>query len=174
MNADISKEIKAPPFQNLFQALEGPMMELQKINWSFRVTPYPKCRRDEVLFMAIKKELTKEERVSKEITRLKRIYKEMPKDTLLVVEGLIVEAADLRVRLEDIRKDLDENGYDEMFSQSENQEPYERERPQARRYIAMNKNYQSIMKQLGDYVPKPDLKKKEETDDGFEKFVQNR
>ncbi|MGH1285283.1 hypothetical protein [Bacillus toyonensis] len=123
--------------------------------------------------MAIKKELTKEERVKKEINRLKRIYKEMPKDTLLVVEGLIVEAADLRVRLEDIRKDLDENGYDEMFSQSENQDPYERERPQARRYISMNKNYQSIMKQLGDYVPKipPEPKKK---DDGFESFVNKR
>ncbi|ABY46886.1 MULTISPECIES: hypothetical protein [Bacillus cereus group] len=123
--------------------------------------------------MAIKKELTKEDRVKKEINRLKRIYKEMPKDTLLVVEGLIVEAADLRVRLEDIRKDLDENGYDEMFSQSENQDPYERERPQARRYISMNKNYQSIMKQLGDYVPKipPEPKKKS---DGFDEFVNGR
>lgn len=108
--------------------------------------------------MASKKELTKEERVNKEIRRLKRIYKELPKDTLMVVEGLIVEAADLRVRLEDIRKDLDENGYDEMFSQSENQEPYERERPAARRYIAMNKSYQTIMKQLGDYIPKNLLK----------------
>ncbi|MCU5095046.1 hypothetical protein [Bacillus wiedmannii] len=123
--------------------------------------------------MAIKKDLTKEERVKKEINRLKRIYKDMPKDTLLVVEGLIVEAADLRVRLEDIRKDLDEKGYDEMFSQSENQEPYERERPQARRYISMNKNYQSIMKQLGDYVPKipPEPKNK---DDGFGSFVHDR
>lgn len=88
----------------------------------------------------------------------------------MVVDGLIVEAADLRIRLEDIRKDLDINGYDEMFSQSPSQEPYERERPQARRYIAMNKNYQSIMKQLGDYIPKPELKKKEE-DDGFEAFL---
>ncbi|MFK4432185.1 MULTISPECIES: hypothetical protein [Bacillus] len=123
--------------------------------------------------MAIKKELTKEERVKKEVNRLKRIYKEMPKDTLMVVEGLIVEAADLRVRLEDIRKDLDENGYDEMFSQSENQEPYERERPQARRYISMNKNYQSIMKQLGDYVPKIPPKPKE-NGDGFEEFVNGR
>ncbi|MGH1277007.1 hypothetical protein ACQVWA_27040 [Bacillus cereus] len=123
--------------------------------------------------MAIKKELTKEERVKKEVNRLKRIYKEMPKDTLMVVEGLIVEAADLRVRLEDIRKDLDENGYDEMFSQSENQEPYERERPQARRYISMNKNYQSIMKQLGDYVPKIPPKPKESSD-GFDDFVNGR
>ncbi|MED0876566.1 hypothetical protein [Bacillus mobilis] len=123
--------------------------------------------------MAIKKELTKEERVNKEISRLKRIFKEMPKDTLMVVEGLIVEAADLRVRLEDIRKDLDENGYDEMFSQSENQEPYERERPAARRYIAMNKSYQTIMKQLGDYIPKK-IPEPKEQDDGFDGFVNKR
>jgi signal recognition particle subunit SEC65 len=92
----------------------------------------------------------------------------------MVVEGLIVEAADLRIRLEDIRQDLDENGYDEMFSQSENQEPYERERPQARRYIAMNKNYQSIMKQLGDYIPKKPEPEPKEKDDGFESFVMSR
>lgn len=122
--------------------------------------------------MAIKKELTKDERVSKEINRLRKIFKEMPKDNLDMVEGLIVEAADLRVRLEDIRKDLDINGYDEMFSQSESQEPYERERPQARRYISMNKNYQSIMKQLGDYIPKRIEPK--EFDDGFDDFLKRR
>lgn len=120
------------------------------------------------------KRVLKLKRVKKEIARLKRIYKELPKDTLLVVEGLIVEAAELRVRLEDIREDLDENGYDEMFSQSPDQEPYERERPQARRYIAMNKNYQSIMKQLGDYIPKPEPKKKKEEGDGFEEFAARR
>lgn len=123
--------------------------------------------------MASKKELTKDARVKREITRLKRIYKDLPKDTLMVVEGLIVEAADLRIRLEDIRKDLDEKGYDEMFSQSESQDPYERERPQARRYISMNKNYQSIMKQLGDYIPKPEPKSREK-DDGFDNFVMDR
>ena len=122
--------------------------------------------------MARKKVLTKDERVSKEVHRLREIFADMPKDNLQMVDGLIVEAADLRVRLEDIRKDLDENGYDEMFSQSEHQEPYERERPQARRYIAMNKNYQSIMKQLGDYIPKKTEPK--EADDGFDDFVKKR
>lgn len=123
--------------------------------------------------MGNKKELSKDERVKKEINRLKRIYKNLPKDTLMVVDGLIVEAADLRVRLEDIRKDLDENGYDEMFSQSPTQDPYERERPQSRRYIAMNKNYQTIMKQLGSYIPQQE-KKKDDNDDGFDTFVSER
>lgn len=121
--------------------------------------------------MARKKELTKNERVLKEVERLRRIFKDMPKDNLEMVEGLIVEAADLRIRLEDIRSDLDINGYDEMFSQSESQDPYERERPQARRYISMNKNYQSIMKQLGDYIPKNVVKVE---DDGFDTFVGDR
>ena len=124
--------------------------------------------------MASSKELTKDERVKKEVNRLKRIYKALPKDTLMVVEGLIHEAADLRVRLEIIRLDLDENGYDEMFSQSETQEPYERERPAARRYISMNKSYQTIMKQLGDYIPKPQPKPDKEKDDGFESFAARR
>lgn len=119
--------------------------------------------------MANKKELTKAEKVSKEVNRIRKLYKDLPKDTLSLVDGLIVEAADLRVRLEHIREDLDLNGYDEMFSQSPDQEPYERERPQARRYIAMNKSYQSIMKQLGDYIPKATNKKEEE--DGFDNFV---
>ena len=122
--------------------------------------------------MATKKELTKDERVLREVRRLRKIFADMPKDNLQMVEGLIVEAADLRVRLEDIRKDLDINGYDEMFSQSEHQEPYERERPQARRYISMNKNYQSIMKQLGDYIPKKTEPK--DTDDGFDDFISGR
>jgi len=119
-----------------------------------------------------KKEITKDDRVKKEIRRLRRIYRDLPKDTLMVVEGLIVEAADLRIRLEDIREDLDVNGYDEMFSQSPEQEPYERERPQARRYVSLNKNYQSIMKQLGDYIPKETNKKDE--DDGFDDFLRRR
>lgn len=138
------------------------------------MTPLPQKRRNEVFFVSSKKELSKDERVKKEFNRLKRIYRALPKDTLMVVEGLLHEAADLRVRLEIIRLDLDENGYDEMFSQSENQEPYERERPAARRYIAMNKSYQTIMKQLGDYIPKPKPEPEKEKDDGFESFAARR
>ena len=57
----------------------------------------------------------------------------------------------MRVTLEDMEQDLDQNGYVEMFTQSERTDPYERERPVARLYNTMNKNYQSIMKQLSDF-----------------------
>lgn len=99
-------------------------------------------------------EKSKDERIKAEERRLKRSYKNLSKDTLVVVDGLIKRAAFMRVTLEDMEVDLDSNGFVEMFSQSENQDPYERERPVARLYNTMNKNYQSIIKSLSDHVPK--------------------
>lgn len=116
-------------------------------------------------------ELTKEERIEREKRRLRRSYKDLSKDKKQVTEGLIHRAAFMRVTLEDMEKDLDENGFVELFTQSEKTEPYERERPVARLYNTMNKNYQSIIKQLSDLLPKEAPK---EEDDGFETFVVTR
>lgn len=121
--------------------------------------------------MAVKKVYTKAERITREERRLKRNYKDIQKDKSSVVEGLIRRAAFMRATLEDMELDLDERGFVEMFAQGE-QEPYERERPVARQYQQMNKNYQSIIKQLSDLLPKEPIKQKE--DDGFESFVMAR
>lgn len=121
--------------------------------------------------MARNKELTKNERISAEEKRLRRIYKNIDKDNKAIIDGIIQRAAYMRVTLEDYEKDLDDNGYVEMFSQSEKTDPYERERPVARLYNTMNKNYQSIIKQLSDLVPK---EAKVVEDDGFEDFVNSR
>ena len=122
--------------------------------------------------MATKKETTKDERIKKEVRKLKRIYKNIDKDNKAIIEGLIQRAAYMRVTLEDWEKDIMENGYYEMFTQSEKTDPYERERPVARLYNTMNKNYQSLIKQLSDLVPK-EVKVVEE-DDGFNDFVNSR
>lgn len=121
--------------------------------------------------MAVKKVYTKAERITREERRLKRNYKDIQKDKSAVVEGLIRRAAFMRATLEDMELDLDERGFVEMFAQGD-QEPYERERPVARQYQQMNKNYQSIIKQLSDLLPKEPPKQKE--DDGFESFVMAR
>ena len=121
--------------------------------------------------MAKKKELTKDERIKKEERRLKRIYKNIDKDNKAIIEGLIQRAAYMRVTLEDWELDIVENGYYEMFTQSEKTDPYERERPVARLYNTMNKNYQSLIKQLSDLVPK-EVKVVE--DDGFKDFIAQR
>ena len=123
--------------------------------------------------MATKKETTKEERIKKEVRRLKRIYKNIDKDKKAIIDGLIQRAAYMRVTLEDWEKDIMENGCIEMFTQSDKTDPYERERPVARLYNTMNKNYQSLIKQLSDLVPKEAPTKGVE-DDGFEAFINSR
>ena len=88
-----------------------------------------------------------------EITRLTKIYKDLPPNQFAVAQGLIVQAARLRVRLDQLWKDIQENGETEPFSQSEKTDPYERERPAARLFTATDKNYQAIIKQLNEMTP---------------------
>ena len=88
----------------------------------------------------------------KEVRRLTGIYKGLPPKQFALAQGLIAEAARLRVRCNSLWNDLQENGEVELFSQGD-QEPYERERPASRIYTAANKSYQSIIKQLNDMIP---------------------
>jgi len=122
-----------------------------------------------------KQKKKKLKRISKEEKRLRESYGCIPDDLMRVADGLIRRAAYMRVTLEDYEKDLDENGYVEQFSQSEKLEPYERERPVARLYNTMNKNYQCIIKQLSDMLPKaPPRGKGGGEDDGFDGFVDSK
>ena len=121
--------------------------------------------------MIINKKEEKLRRIKAEIKRLNTIYTKIDKKSKSIIEGLVQRAAYMRVTLEDYEIDLDENGYVEMFSQSEKTDPYERERPVARLYNTMNKNYQSIIKQLSDLVPKQVAEVKA---DGFDAFVNGR
>lgn len=123
--------------------------------------------------MAIKKELTTDEKVKREINRLRREYKDIPRNKMNVVQGLIVQAARLRISLDSLWEDIVENGDIELFSQSEKTEPYERERPVARIFNTRDKNYQTIIKQLTDLMPKEPPKNTNDKDD-FEEFVNER
>ena len=113
-------------------------------------------------------EKKKVDRIKTEKNRLVKIYKDVSKENKSIIEGLINRAAFMRITLEDMEQDLDTNGFVEFFTQSEKTEPYERERPVARLYNTMNKNYQSIIKQLSDLIPKQEVK---EESDGFDEFV---
>ena len=95
----------------------------------------------------------KKDPVKAEISRLKRIYKDLPKNQYEVAMGLIIQAARLRARLDELWEDIQENGETELFSQSANTAPYERERPAARLFTSTDKNYQSIIKQLNELTP---------------------
>ena len=88
-----------------------------------------------------------------ELNRLRKIYATLPPNKLALAEGLIEEAARLRVRLNYLWNDLQQYGETEEFSQSPNTPPYQRERPASRTYTATDKSYQSIIRQLDDMLP---------------------
>ncbi|WP_232827999.1 hypothetical protein [Paraliobacillus sp. X-1268] len=96
-----------------------------------------------------------ESRVELEAKRLNSLFKSIPKNQLDVAEGLITQAARLRILLDDNWKDILENGEYEKFSQSENQVPYDRKRPIVENYDNRDKTYQSTIKQLTDLLPQP-------------------
>ena len=77
----------------------------------------------------------------------------MPRNKKATVEGLIVQAARLRVRLNNLWDELQSQGEWELFSQSEKTDPYERERPASRIFTATDKAYQSIIRQLAELCP---------------------
>jgi len=96
----------------------------------------------------------KDDAVKKELARLRKLFGDIPKDKQKLLEGLLTQAARLRVRLDTLWEDIQVNGETELFTQSEKTEPYERERPSARLFTATDKNYQTVMKQLVDIMPK--------------------
>lgn len=124
---------------------------------------------------------TKEEKIKKEIRRLNKIFKDLSKKEKDVIDGLIKRAAHMRVSLEEMEEDINENGYVEEFTQGIGPMAprYDRERPVARLYNSLNKNYQTIMKQLFEFVPRKPattdggeaIKKAEEE---FDEFLKSR
>ena len=92
-------------------------------------------------------------RVNEEVNRLKLVLTDIPKDRMDTVDGLITQAARLRVLLDDNWKDIAENGEYEMFSQSINQKPYERKRPIVETYDNRDRTYKEVMKQLSEMIP---------------------
>lgn len=88
-----------------------------------------------------------------EIRRLSRIYSNLRPKQRALAEGLIRQAARLRVQLDILNKDIQENGLTEPFQQSDKVDPYDRERPAAALFAKYDKNYQAIINQLNDLVP---------------------
>lgn len=91
--------------------------------------------------------------VKKEKNRLTKLFINIPPTKKKIVEGLIIQAARLRVLLNENWEDIANNGDYEMFSQSPNQQEYERKRPVAELYNSRDTSYQRVIKQLIDLLP---------------------
>lgn len=119
------------------------------------------------IFLSISEQLEKEDKIKKEINRIKKLYRDFNKDKARVLEGLIKEAAFMKVELEELRNDLLVTGLTELFVQGE--QCFNRERPESKLYTSFIQRYSQVMKQLIEMLPAEE-KKEEETN--LEKFVQ--
>ena len=115
----------------------------------------------------------KQREIKKEIKRLEEVYKDIDVKRKDLLPGLIENAAFTRITLKYLADDLKENGTTEMFSQSENQTPYSRRRPEADLYNTMTGNYLKFIKQLDDMLPKA-VEKPTEKIDFLNDFVNSR
>ena len=124
----------------------------------------------EQLTEQFKNEIDKEKNIKQEVNRIKKLYKEFPKDKVKALEGLINEAAFIKVSLEELRENLLANGFTEVFEQGEQR--FNRERPEVKIYTTFIQRYSNVMKQLIDLLP-PEVKK-EEADELLEFLNRNK
>lgn len=88
-----------------------------------------------------------------ETERLQTVYANLQPKQKQLAEGLIAQAARLRVQLDKLNTDIRKNGLTELFTNSDKIDPYTRERPEANLFIKLDKNYQAIIRQLNEMLP---------------------
>ena len=86
-----------------------------------------------------------------EYDRLDRLYVDIPDNSRKLVDGLIVQAARLRVSLDELWKDIQINGETEIIIVKDESRTVKR--PQAELFTSRDKSYQSIIKQLNELLP---------------------
>ena len=116
---------------------------------------------------------SKASRIKAERKLLDSLYAAMDPNRKALAEGLLENAAFMRIELQDLAKELQEKGWTELFSQG-NQEPYPRARPQGQMYNSTNGNYQKVIKQLDAMLPRQEQTAPGDPGDGFDDFVLGR
>lgn len=112
----------------------------------------------------------KDRQTKKEMLKLRRLFKNLPPDKKKATEGLIQEAAFMKVTLEEARYVIDQEGILETFEQGS--QKFLREHPATKVYNTMIQRYATVCKQLFDMIPDPDAGKQAE--DELMAFVKSR
>ncbi|HGM1414578.1 TPA: hypothetical protein ACKOO3_003761 [Clostridioides difficile] len=120
----------------------------------------------EGVFKIIYEQLEKEKKIKQEVSRLKKNYKDLEKEKVKILDGLVNEAAFLKISLEETREILTKEGLTEIFKQGKQE--FERERLQVKIYLNFMKLYSSVMKQLIDIIPS---NTKQEEEDELIEFI---
>lgn len=114
--------------------------------------------------------LKKTTRIKREKERLLDIYADLPEETLAIFQGQIDQASFLKIELEDLRDDLEKNGWVELFQNSPSLPAYERDRPLAKQYMKLASEYRNTIKLLDDKLAKHNTQAAEQAD-GFDSFA---
>lgn len=91
------------------------------------------------------------EQEKKEYERLAELYKDIEADRRKLVEGLLIQAARLRVTLDGLWEDIQENGTTMIVTRGGN--TTEVERPASKTFTALDKSYRATLKQLDEQLP---------------------
>lgn len=120
--------------------------------------------------MTVSEQLEKEKKIRAEKNRIAKIYKNnnLDKDIIKVLEGLISDAAFMRVAIEEIKQNLIKDGLMEKFKNGSQE--FWREKPQSKLFLNFMKQYSNTMKQLIDLMP---VQVKEEEQDQLLQFFQS-
>lgn len=120
--------------------------------------------------MGIAEQLEKEKKIRQEKNRISKIYKNinMDKDITKVLDGLISDAAFMRVSLEEVKQKLIKEGLMEKFKNGSQE--FMREKPEAKLFLNFMKQYANTMKQLIDLMP---VQVKDEEQDQLLQFFQS-
>lgn len=101
--------------------------------------------------MSLNEQLQREQNIKQEMNRLKKLYKDLPKEKQKAIEGLIKDAAFIKITLEEFRAVLIKNGTTEIFKQGKQELKVERH--ESKLYIPYVQKYSQIMKQLIELIP---------------------
>ena len=96
--------------------------------------------------------MDKDKAIQKEKQKLRQIFKEIPEDKKDLVEGLIENAAFMRVTLEILAKDIAENG-PVITAVNGNGFEVTRENPAQKSYTSMVQKYSGVIEQLNKMLP---------------------
>lgn len=88
----------------------------------------------------------------KELKKLNKIIRDIPEDKKELVEGLIADASFMAEQLEHLREYIMKNGWSEEYQNGANQKG-KKQSVEADAYIKLQKSYQSIIKQLSEFLP---------------------
>ena len=84
--------------------------------------------------------------------KLKSIISQLPEDLVKITEGLVEDASFMAEQLEKLRIYINENGWSEEYKNGANQFG-KKTSVEADMYVKVQKAYQSIIRQLTDFLP---------------------